>query len=228
MRKIIGTILLVIIVWGISTSLREIPFGISRAKLADHYVNNGKEETGAANIVTSVVISYRGLDTLGEVTVLFLAAIGLGAVLAALKQKSVKETEKASLILSTGCRLLFPLVLLFGAYVFIHGHLTPGGGFQGGAIIASAFVLMYLGCHEEKKINETGSILSESLGGLAFIVIGLIGLAIGSGYFLYNFLPKGELNTLLSAGIIPVIYIAIGFKVGAELSKIIDLMMEES
>jgi multicomponent Na+:H+ antiporter subunit B len=228
MRKIIGMILLIIITWGISASLQKIPFGISRAKLADHYINNGKEETGAANIVTSVVVSYRGLDTLGEVTVLFLAAIGLGAVLAALKQKSVKETEKPSLILSTGCRLLFPLVLLFGAYIFIHGHLTPGGGFQGGAIIASAFVLMYLGCHEEKKINETGSILSESLGGLVFIVIGLIGLAIGTGYFLNNFLPKGEFNTLLSAGIIPIIYIAIGFKVGAELGKIIDLLMEES
>jgi multicomponent Na+:H+ antiporter subunit B len=63
---------------------------------------------------------------------------------------------------------------------------------------------------------------------LIFIVIGLIGLGIGAGYFLYNFLPKGEFNTLLSAGIIPIIYIAIGFKVGAELSKIIDLLMEES
>jgi len=63
---------------------------------------------------------------------------------------------------------------------------------------------------------------------LVFVVIGLIGLAIGTHYFLNNFLPKGEFNTLLSAGIIPIIYIAIGFKVGSELSKIIDLLMEES
>jgi len=228
MRKIIGIILLIIIAWGIIISLQKVPFGISRTEVADHYINKGIEETGAANIVTSVVVNYRSLDTLGEVTVLFLAAIGLGAVLATIIRKEDRKTVKASLILSTGCKFLFPFVLLFGAYIFIHGHLTPGGGFQGGAIIASAFLLMYLGCHKEMKVNETGIIISESLGGLVFVIIGLIGLAVGTRYFLNNFMPKGEFNTLLSAGIIPIIYIAIGFKVGSELSKIIDLLMEES
>ncbi|GAF77014.1 unnamed protein product [marine sediment metagenome] len=228
MRKIIGIILLIIIAWGIIISLQKVPFGTSRIKVADYYINKGIEDTGAANIVTSVVVNYRGLDTLGEVTVLFLAAIGLGAVLATTIRKEDRDTEKASLILSTGCKFLFPFILLFGAYIFIHGHLTPGGGFQGGAIIASAFLLMYLGCHNEKRINETGIIISESLGGLVFVIIGLIGLAVGTHYFLNNFMPKGEFNTLLSAGIIPIIYIAIGFKVGSELSRIIDQLMEES
>jgi len=228
MRKIIGIILLIIIAWGIIISLQNVPFGTSRSEVADRYINKGVEETGAANIVTSVVVNYRSLDTLGEVTILFLAAIGLGAVLATTIRKEDRDTEKASLILSTGCKFLFPFILLFGAYIFIHGHLTPGGGFQGGAIIASAFLLMYLGCHNEKRINEAGIIISESLGGLVFVIIGLIGLAVGTRYFLNNFMPKGEFNTLLSAGIIPIIYIAIGFKVGSELSKIIDLLMEES
>lgn len=228
MRKIIGIILLIIIAWGIIISLQKVPFGTSRTEVADHYINKGIEETGAANIVTSVVVNYRSLDTLGEVTILFLAAIGLGAVLATTIRKEDRDTEKASLILSTGCKFLFPFILLFGAYIFIHGHLTPGGGFQGGAIIASAFLLMYLGCHNEKRINETGIIISESLGGLVFVIIGLIGLAVGTHHFLNNFMPKGELNTLLSAGIIPIIYIAIGFKVGSELSRIIDQLMEES
>ncbi|RLC39976.1 MAG: cation:proton antiporter [Candidatus Nealsonbacteria bacterium] len=228
MRKIIGIILLIVIAWGIIISLQGIPFGVLRTEVADHYINKGIEETGAANIVTSVVVNYRSLDTLGEVTILFLAAIGLGAVLATIIRKEDRETVKASLILSTGCKFLFPFILLFGAYIFIHGHLTPGGGFQGGAIIASAFLLIYLGCHREKRINETGIIISESLGGLIFVVIGLIGLLTGTHYFLNNFMPKGEFNTLLSAGIIPIIYIAIGFKVGAELSKIIELLMEES
>ncbi len=228
MRKCIGIILLIIIAWGILTSLQTMPFGVSRAKVANHYINNGKDETGAANIVTSVVINYRAFDTLGEVTVLFLSAIGLGAVLATIKTREKRNTEKASLILSTGCRFLFPPIILFGAYIFIHGHLTPGGGFQGGAIIASAFLLMYLGCHGEKRLNDRCSTFSESLGGLAFVIIGLIGLAVGTHYFLNNFMPLGKFNTLLSAGVIPIIYIAIGFKVGAELSKIIDLLMEES
>ncbi|MBC8526568.1 MAG: Na(+)/H(+) antiporter subunit B [Candidatus Cloacimonetes bacterium] len=227
MRKIFSVILLIIICWGIILSLYKIPFGIPKTKVGEYYLNKGKEETGAANIVTSVVLNYRGFDTLGEVTVLFIAAIGLGAVLATLKKKGKRKVEQASLILYTGCRFLFPLILLFGAYVFIHGHLTPGGGFQGGAIIASAFVLVYLGCRG-KRINEVSSKTTESLGGLIFIVIGLIGLAIGGHYFLSNFLPKGELNTLFSAGIIPIIYIAIGFKVGSELAGVIDNLFEES
>jgi len=226
-RKIIGIILLCIIAWGIFMSLAKIPFGKSESKVGNYYVEEGRRETGATNIVTSVVVGYRAFDTLGEVTVLFLAAIGLGAVLATLKDKSRAVIEDASLILITGCKFLFPLILLFGAYVFIHGHLTPGGGFQGGAVVASGFLLAYLGCRGD-RISKVGSAIFESLGGLTFVVIGMIGLAIGSRYFLSNFLPKSQLNTLFSAGIIPIIYIAIGFKVGSELSGIIDQMMEES
>ncbi|MFO7891055.1 MAG: Na(+)/H(+) antiporter subunit B [bacterium] len=227
MRKFIGIILLFIIAWGIFTSLKAIPFGEHKTKVGKYYIEKGEEETGASNIVTSVVVSYRSFDTLGEVTVLFLAAIGLGAVLATFQRKEKIKVEPSSLILNTGCRFLFPLILLFGSYIFIHGHLTPGGGFQGGAVVASAFVLVYLGCRG-KRINEAGSKIAESLGGLTFVVLGLVGLAVGGQYFLSNFLPKGEFNTLFSAGIIPIIYVAIGFKVGSELSAIIDQLMEES
>ncbi len=172
------------------------------------------------------MVNYRGFDTLGEVTVLFIATIGLGAVLTAGGREKIRKTEPASLVLYTGCRLLFPLILVFGTYIFIHGHLTPGGGFQGGAIIASGFLLIYLGCRE-RRISRVAFNLAESLGGLIFVVIGLLGLAFGD-YFLSNFLPKGTANTLFSAGIIPIIYIAIGIKVGSELASIIDNLIEES
>ncbi|TRZ54098.1 MAG: cation:proton antiporter, partial [Dehalococcoidia bacterium] len=112
------------------------------------------------------------------------------------------------------------------AYIFIHGHLTPGGGFQGGAIVASAYLLIYLGCRG-RRIPEAGTKVIESLAGLVFVVVGLLGLSFG-GYFLLNFLPKGTPNVLFSAGIIPIVYIAIGFKVGSELAGIIDNLMEES
>ncbi len=227
MRKIIGIILLIIICWGIVLALHKIPFGIPKTKVGEYYIDKGREETGAANIVTSVVLNYRCFDTLGEVTVLFIASIGLGAVLVTFRKKEKRKIEPSSLILNTGCRFLFPLILLFGAYIFIHGHLTPGGGFQGGAIIASAYVLIYLGCRG-RRISEIGSKTTESLGGLVFIVLGLVGLAVGGHYFLSNFLPKGQLNTLFSAGIIPIIYIAIGFKVGSELAGVIDNLMEKS
>lgn len=227
MRKVISIILLLILALGIILSLTEIPFGIPKTKVGNYYINKGVKDTGATNIVTAVVVNYRCFDTLGEVTVLFIAAIGLGAVLATVKKKKIKnKVEKASLVLSTGCRFLFPFVLLFGAYIFIHGHLTPGGGFQGGAIVASAYLLFYLGCRS-KRISEKGSKALESLGGLVFVIVGLLGLSAG-GYFLMNFLPKGIPNNLFSAGIIPVIYVAIGFKVGSELTGVIDNLIEES
>jgi len=226
MRRIFSILLLVIVALGISLSLAKIPFGSPETKVGRHYIDEGVKETGSVNIVTSVVVSYRGFDTLGEVTVLFIAAIGLGAVLTGTTEKKTRKIQPASLILYTGCRLLFPLILVFGAYVFIHGHLTPGGGFQGGAIIASGFLLIYLGCRE-RRISRKASKLIESLGGLIFVVIGLLGLVFG-GYFLLNFLSKGTANALFSAGIIPIIYIAIGIKVGSELASIIDNLIEES
>lgn len=226
MRRIISIILLVIVAFGVGLSLAKIPFGTPKTKVGRHYIDEGIEETGATNIVTSVVVNYRGFDTLGEVTVLFIAAIGLGAVLTGTTEKEARKTQPASLVLNTGCRILFPLILVFGTYVFIHGHLTPGGGFQGGAIIASGFLLIYLGCRE-RRISRVASNIAESLGGLTFVIMGLLGLVFG-GYFLLNFLPKGTANALFSAGIIPIIYIAIGFKVGSELAGIIDNLIEES
>jgi len=226
MRKAVAIVLLIIVTVGISLSLAKIPFGAPKTKVGKRYIEEGIEDTGATNIVTSVVVNYRGFDTLGEVTVLFIAAIGLGVVLTTSKREEMRKIQPASLILYTGCRLLFPLILVFGTYVFVHGHLTPGGGFQGGAIIASGFLLIYLGCRE-RRINRVVSNLAESLGGLIFVVIGLLGLVFG-GYFLFNFLPKGTANALFSAGIIPIVYIAIGFKVGSELAGIIDNLIEES
>ena len=77
MRKIFSVILLIVICWGIILSLHKIPFGIPKTKVGEYYLNKGREETGAANIVTSVVLNYRGFDTLGEVTILFIAAIAV-------------------------------------------------------------------------------------------------------------------------------------------------------
>ena len=220
MRIVIGILLICVVAFAIILTVVEIPFGISETRVGTYYIDNGVEQTGAVNIVTSVVLNYRGFDTLGEVTVLFIAALGLGAVVYTFERKKGENTKTpASLVLNTGCRFLFPLILLFGTYIFIHGHLTPGGGFQGGAIIASAFVLVYLGCKGRNSENKN-FVLFESLGGLIFVVVGLLGFIFG-GYFLSNFMPKGIPGELFSAGIIPVLYIAIGFKVGSELAGII-------
>jgi len=236
MRKLISLMVLLAVAAGIGLALHRTPFGAERAKtgagspgetvnFGRYYVHEGVEETGATNIVSSVVLGYRGFDTLGEVTVLFIAATGLAAVLRVkATSRDPRDAEPASLVVFTGCRFLFPLLLLFGTYVFVHGHLAPGGGFQGGAVIASAFLLVYLGCRG-RTLNETGLRVAESLSGLVFVAVGLVGLAVG-GAFLLNFLPTGSPYALFSAGIIPIVYVAIGLKVGSELGAIIDRLAE--
>lgn len=185
------------------------------------YQETANTESSSANMVTSVVVDYRSFDTLGEVTVLFLAATGLGAALSRKKGKERKlMTEDASLIVTTGVKILFPLMLLLGAYIFIHGHLTPGGGFQGGAVIATAFLLMFL-AKKDYALSDTKFKIVEGLAGIAFVAIGLYGL-FTQGSFLANFLTTGTVGNLVSGGIVPIIYIAIGFKVGAELSGIVS------
>ncbi len=220
MRKIIGIILMLIIIYAVALTLMKIPFGVNKSIVGKHYIEKGVEQTGAVNIVTSVVLNYRGFDTLGEVTVLFIAALGLGAVVFTFNRKEgADRVTPPSLVLSAGCWFLFPLILLFGTYIFVHGHLTPGGGFQGGAIIASGFVLLYL-TFRRKDLKRSRFVAVETLSGLAFVLIGLLGLLYG-GYFLLNFLQKGIKGTLISGGIIPILYIAIGFKVGSELAGVI-------
>ena len=227
MRAAVGIILLAIVAVGIGLALVEVPFGAPKTEVGGYYLEHGREQTGAANAVTSVVVGYRAFDTLGEVTVLFVAALGLGAVVAASGAKGRRRNvEPASLVLRSGARILFPLIILFGVYVFAHGHLTPGGGFQGGAVIASAFLLLYLG-DRDRRISKVRRTAAESLSGVAFVIIGLLGLTVG-GHYLLNFIPKGALNTLFSAGIIPLIYVAVGLKVGAELTGVIDDLVKET
>ena len=123
--------------------------------------------------------------------------------------------------MSTG--IVFPLILLFGAYIFIHGHLTPGGGFPGGTVIALGVLLLMLADNEFKVTGVAKHI--EQSAGAGYVIVGLLGMAFG-GVFLMNFLPTGVVGNLFSAGVVPIVYVIIGFKVGAELSSIVSEMKE--
>lgn len=227
MRAFVSFSILSLIVVGLALSLSHVPFGQDRMRVADYYLDHGVTDTGAPNLVTAVVLNFRALDTLGEVTILFIASLGVGVFLSSQKKKDTEDTKnlpEASLIVRRGSQFLFPLILLFGGYIFLHGHLTPGGGFQGGSVIASAFLLMFLG-NAGYRLRQRPLAVTESLAGITFVIIGLIGLVIG-GYFLNNFLPKGSEFALFSAGVIPILYVAIGLKVGAELTGIVANMFE--
>lgn len=209
--------------------------------VAEGYVSRTPEELGAQNVVTAVIVTYRGLDTLGEVTVLFIATAGIGFLLRrsmslprSLSAVPVDDAgsdsaergpagSEPSEILSSGARILVPVVLVFGVYIFLHGHLTPGGGFQGGVLIAAAALLHFLSTRHA-EIGHGVLTFVESLSGAAYVGIGILGIVLAAGFLDARLLPLGEYGNLVSAGVIPVIYSLVGLKVGAELTGILDRM----
>ncbi|MCF7919620.1 MAG: Na(+)/H(+) antiporter subunit B [Candidatus Cloacimonetes bacterium] len=220
--SLIFVVLLALVFLPLVTEIKPLSeLGMTSAK----YAEDGAAELGAANLVTSVVVTYRGLDTLGEVTVLFITTAGIGFML---RRKTIlpEKKRRASEILKSGTSFLLPLIILFGVYIFVHGHLTPGGGFQGGVVIASAIVLLML---SDINMHPDHNILNwlESLSGAFYVIMGILGLILAGGFLDNRFLPLGEFGKIFSAGAIPVIYSLIGLKVGAELVGILNKLGRE-
>lgn len=235
MKKVLVIILLAVIGYFLADTLLDIPFGENRIgdihaekpTVAGYYLSNTVEKSQVANVITAIVVNYRGLDTLGEVTVLFLATTGVASILYRRKEEEEEDlrvTIPSSSIIRTGARVLFPSITLLGIYVFVHGHLSPGGGFQGGTIVATGFLLMLIS-YRGFNTNHNRMTWIESLAGLAFVFLGLWGLFTGRT-FLENIPDVGILNNLVSGGLIPIIYIAVGFKVAVELTGILDILLK--
>ena len=127
-----------------------------------------------------------------------------------------------TIIVKTITRLTVGLILIFGIYIMLHGHLTPGGGFAGGVIVALSFIHLMLAFGKKdalRKMSKSAASYFESIGALAFLVIALAGIVLG--YFFQNFLYYGqETFTLFSSGSILLSNIAICIKVGAGLFSI--------
>jgi multicomponent Na+:H+ antiporter subunit B len=121
-------------------------------------------------------------------------------------------------------QIMAPLVFIFGIYIVVHGHLSPGGGFAGGVIMAGAFILQIL-AHgillPKLRKEEHGMEFLESAAILGFLILAGIGLLFsGSVVFFSNFLNKGTLGELVSAGFIPIENIVVGAEVCAAISAI--------
>ena len=142
--------------------------------------------------------------------------------------------EGMSTIVKKVTQLMAGLIFMYGIYIILHGHLTPGGGFAGGAIIAGAFILLILAFGSSAlnlKKEIAGSSNTESVAILMVVVLALMALLIGAKVFFFNFLPKGEPGELLSASVIPLYNIFIGIEVaGAILTIFLALVIfkEES
>ncbi len=134
-------------------------------------------------------------------------------------------------IVKTITRIIIPFIQLYGIFIILHGHVSPGGGFSGGALIGTSLILLTLvfGIDKAKrKIPHNVSEIIESGGMMVFVAIGIVGLALG-GNFLANIetgFPLGEPGTILSAGMIPLLMIAIGIKVASTMNSLFHLLIE--
>ena len=135
-------------------------------------------------------------------------------------QNNTQNTSSGmSLIVKTVARILAGMIMLYGIYIVAHGHLTPGGGFAGGVIIAGSFILLYLAygaTAADSNKRKWYASLCESLGIFGFWIVAILGLVFGT-YFLFNIFAKGTPFHLFSAGIIPVCNVAIGVEVAGAL-----------
>ena len=142
--------------------------------------------------------------------------------------------EGMSTIVKKVAQLMAGLIFMYGIYIILHGHLTPGGGFAGGVIVAGAFILLILAFGSSTlnlKKEVSGSSNTESIAILMVVVLALMAMLFGAKVFLFNFLPKGEAGELISAGAIPLYNLFIGIEVaGAILTIFLALVIfkEES
>jgi multicomponent Na+:H+ antiporter subunit B len=196
--------------------------------LAESYVKLVPQELGAPNVITGILLTYRAFDTLGEVAVLFMVAAGVGLVLGASNKrrkssprKVVETARLSSEIVQSGAQILAPLIAIFAAYIIMNGHRSAGGGFQGGAVIASGVLLLVLASTRYRVDLEFLS-MTESAAGVLFVLTGIAGLIFAGGFLDNRMLPLGQFGAFFSAGAIPILSVLLGVKVGCELSVIID------
>jgi len=202
------------------------PFGFYPGPYGDVLDAVATAQRHVLNVATAVNFDYRGFDTLVEEFIFFTAIVGIAVLFRAQVGDHARVTDEADVdreipAESDGigwmCYGFVPLTFAFACYMAIHAQLTPGGGFQGGAIAGSAFALAYMGLHYStyrKFAPQEAVDAVEAAGAGAYVVIG-IATMIASGIFLANVLPLGEKGSIVSSGTIAVINLCVFAEVAA-------------
>lgn len=171
--------------------------------VSPYYIEQAQEQAGAPNMVTAVLADYRSYDTLGETVVILTAGLACLLVLGGFARATRSETSEpdapindmmysfGSDVLDATSRLMTPFIVLFAAYVVVHGHTSPGGGFQGGAIFAAAIILVRLvrGATPELQIGSRVLAAIASVGAVVFLGTGLVSVFLGGNFLDYAALP---------------------------------------
>ena len=190
-------------------------------EVAERYVEKGTEETGVVNTVAGMILDYRAFDTLGESFVLFTAMCAVTMLMNAPGKRRVRKLDYEVLdyyqdpIIRTVCKLVIPIILMFGIYILLNGHLSPGGGFSGGAIMASALIIYALVWGGERASR---AIPAKALRIIVLCALGFYACSKTYSFFtganhLHSIISPGTPGRILSAGLILPLNVAVGFVV---------------
>jgi multicomponent Na+:H+ antiporter subunit B len=175
-------------------------------------------ERHVTNVVAATVFDYRGFDTLGEEFILFAATMGVALLL---REARGEPEPREQAVASEALRLVglaaVPVLATLGLYVVAHGYVTPGGGFQGGVVIAGALALVFLAGEYRafRRLTPTPLVdFAKGAGAGGYAVVGLVSMLLGTA-FLHNFGPFGMTGTLASGGSIAFLNVATALEVTA-------------
>lgn len=209
------------------------PWGVYRGPYGDVLSRVVVYERHATDVVNAITYDYRGFDTLGEEFILFSAVGGVMLLLRKEDPRKPREGLDDYATLSETTKVIsmpaIALSVLFGLYIATHGQLTPGGGFQGGVILAAAPMLIYLSQNTKAFQRITSHPLTEffeALGAAAYALIGVLPLAIGVP-FLTNIIPLGKTGDVFSAGNIALISACVGVEVTAAFTLVIYAYLQD-
>lgn len=232
--RIMAVVICVSIIWVLLQTASYLPpFGAPdnpvNNEVSQRYIEKGMEETGAVNIVAGMILDYRAFDTLGESNVLFIAACSVLILLRVSSDKrdtpSVHQLEveaddrmyepKNDVILQHATAFLVPMILLYGVYGVMNGHISPGGGFSGGAVMGAGLIL-YLNAFGFKRTERFFTFKTfkvVSVCALSFYAISKAYSFFTGANHLPSIITTGNPGDLFSAGLIPYLNIAVGLVV---------------
>jgi multicomponent Na+:H+ antiporter subunit B len=228
--------LVALLLWGVGG----LPaFGHEHTAYAAYLNGHTVHQRHATNVVSAVTFDDRGFDTLGEEFILFTAVMGVTLLLRSQREEHEdsprdraegrRATDTSDAVRVAALSLIGPTVVL-GLYVIGHGHLTPGGGFQGGVVLAAAPLLLYLSGRYLllKTVHPMHALdLAEGTGAGGFVAVAVAGAVAGSAV-LANVIGKGQVGSVFSAGTLPVLNVLVGMEVAAGIALVLYEFLEQT
>jgi multicomponent Na+:H+ antiporter subunit B len=221
-------------------SYRDLPpLGDYRGPYGDYIASRAVYERHATDSVNAITYDYRGLDTLGEEFILFASVIGVLLLFRrptgedeakdSAQRRNLAQNISGTDTIRVTMQAMVAAMVVFGLYVATHGQLTPGGGFQGGVILATAPLLVFLSGSVrtfKKTISQPLLEFAEALGAAGYAIIGTSALFAGAA-FLSNWVPLGKTGSLFSAGTIEWISVAVALEVSGSIVLVMYSYLRE-